>query len=213
MERSCTFYIVRHGQTDWNVKKLIQGQKDIPLNETGELQAKILGEKLKDIKFDAVYSSDLIRAKRTAEIITIEKKLAIATTKALRERHFGKFQGLSFASDKNTSIMKLVNELKAASPQDQKEIENDEFMISRLITFLREVAVVSPNKTILIVTHAGPIRTLLIHLGWAKYENFTEGGIKNLAYIKLESDGVDFFVRETEGITSSRPTRSGGGWE
>ena len=72
-KKYCTIYFARHGETSWNVKKMIQGIKDIPLNKKGEEQAMMIGEKLKNIKFDAVFSSDLIRAKRTAEIILLEK--------------------------------------------------------------------------------------------------------------------------------------------
>lgn len=198
MKNYCTLYIVRHGETEWNVKKIIQGHEDIPLNKKGEAQAKELAKKLGHIKFDAVFSSDLIRAKRTAEIINIEKKLVIQTTKALKERYFGKYQGKSFAI--NNTMMKLINNLKTVTGPGAKEVEGDEKIISRLITFLREVAVAYAKKTILIVSHGGPMRTLLIHLGFATYDNFTEGQIDNLAYIRLKSDGIEFFVEETEGI-------------
>ena len=62
-------YITRHGQTDYNAKELMQGQIDIPLNETGIAQAKATRKKVEDVKFDAVYSSPLDRAKTTASIV------------------------------------------------------------------------------------------------------------------------------------------------
>ncbi len=198
MENYCTLYIVRHGETEWNVKKIIQGHEDIPLNKKGEVQAKELSKKLRHIKFDAVFSSDLIRAKKTAEIIILEKKLAVQTTKALQERYFGKYQGRSFAV--NNEMLRLINNLKMVTGRGAKEVESDEMIISRLITFLREVAVTYAGKKVLVVSHGGPIRTLLIHLGFANYENLNEGQIDNLAYIKLKSDGVDFFIEKTEGI-------------
>ncbi len=196
----CTIYLTRHGKTEWNEKKLIQGHSDIPLNEKGELQSKQLGEKLKDIHFEAVFSSDLIRAKRTAEIILLEKKLAVQMTKTLRERYFGKFEGQSFGGKKNKNIRELINKLKSAPQSVKNEIESDEAIIGRLFVFLREVAVAYQGKTVLMVTHGGPIRTLLIHLGWGTYENFSKGRIDNLAYVILESDGIDFFIKETFGI-------------
>ena len=150
------------------------------------------------MKFDAVFSSDLIRSKRTAEIIILEKELVIQTTKALRERYFGKYQGRSFAV--NNKMIRLINNLKMMKGEEIKEVESDEKIISRLITFLREIAVSHAGKTVLMVSHGGPMRTLLIHLGFASPENFTEGGISNLSYIKLKSDGIEFFIEKTEGI-------------
>ena len=204
MQKFCTIYIVRHGETDWNVKRRIQGILDIPLNKKGEDQAKEMAEKLTNVKFDTVFSSDLIRAKRTAEIITLEKKLAIQTTKALRERYFGKYQGRSFLANKE--LIQLINNSKTAMGMEAKEVEDDEKIISRLITFLREIAVTYLGKTVLMVSHGGAMRTLLIHLGFASYENFSEGGIDNLSYIKLKSDGVEFFIEKTEGIRTIKPT-------
>ena len=198
MKDYCTLYIVRHGETEWNVKKIIQGHEDIPLNKKGEAQAKELAQKLRHINFDAIFSSDLIRSKRTAEIINIEKKLVIQTTKALKERYFGKYQGKSFAV--NNEMTKQINNLKMVSGPEAKEVEGDKMIILRLTTFLREIAVAYANKTILIVSHGGPMRTLLIHLGFATYDNFTEGQIDNLAYVKLKSNGVEFFMEETKGV-------------
>ena len=85
-KKTCTIYLVRHGETDNNVNDIIQGQmKGISLNTTGKDQAKLAALKLKKIKFDAIYSSDLLRAKQTAQIINLEHNLAIKTHKALRE--------------------------------------------------------------------------------------------------------------------------------
>lgn len=81
----CQIYIVRHGETNENLNHIIQGQTDSVLNETGKMQAKKISQRLKNIKFDNVFSSDLLRTRETAEIIAIERKLKVETTKALRE--------------------------------------------------------------------------------------------------------------------------------
>ena len=200
-QKLTTFYIVRHGQTDWNAQKIIQGQLDIPLNETGEKQAKEVAEKFKNIKFDLVFSSDLLRAKRTAEIITLEHKLAVETTNVLRERAFGEMEGKS--SKVFFAYRDLLNALTHEERQHKKPYENfesDHELTTRVITFLRETAITHQGKNILVATHGGILRMILLHLGHFDYKTIEKYMFDNLSYIKLTSDGVDFFVEETSGI-------------
>jgi broad specificity phosphatase PhoE len=160
-----------------------------------------MAKKLADVKFDAAFSSDLIRAKRTAEIISLEKKLAVQTTKALRERYFGKFEGKDWIKYDNEIVTLLKKYRKVGYDQKKAIMEVDDSMISRVTTFLREIAVGYPGKNILMVSHGGLMRTILIHLGFGTYETLPPGSIGNLGYFKLKSDGVDFFIEETDGIT------------
>lgn len=198
----CTLYIVRHGQTDWNLNGITQGQTDIPLNPEGIHQAQELGKNLKHINFDAVFSSDLIRAKKTAEILTLEKKLAIQTTKLLRERRFGTQEGKdNKLLDKSYETWEKLDKKARMQYKPFEGFETDEELIDRFITFLREVAVGHTGKTVLIVSHGGMMRALLNHLS---EEIYVAGSISNLAYLKLESDGVDFFIKETQGINNVR---------
>lgn len=194
-----TIYIVRHGETEWNSKKLIQGQSDSPLTKTGVKQAKELSKKLNKIKFDLVFSSDLLRAKRTAEIIVAEQKLEIATSKLLRERRFGKLEG------KPVKTLRAFDELFAKlkheeiySYKSSPDVESDEEIVTRLINFLREAVIVNAGKKILVVTHGGVMRAFLIKLGISDYKDPV--WIDNTGYIKLETDGVDFYVKGVEGI-------------
>jgi broad specificity phosphatase PhoE len=203
-----TFYIVRHGQTDWNAKKIIQGQIDIPLNETGESQAKEVAKTFKDITFDLVISSDLLRAKRTAEILTLEHNLAIETTKELRERAFGEMEG------KPSNVFFAYRDLLEALSHEERHhkkpyenFESDHEVTTRTITFLRETAVANPEKTILVATHGGILRMILLHLGYFDYKLIENYHFDNLSYIKLESDGVDFFVKELSGIEKVEDVR------
>ncbi len=197
----CTLYLVRHGETDWNVQEIVQGHTDIALNIVGQEQAKLLANELKNIPFSAVYTSDLQRAYKTAEIIILEKKLSIEATNVLRERQFGHFEG---KPRKTLQILdKLVEKLsdqERFSSKSFPDVESDEEMIARVITFLREVAIAHPSKNILVVTHGGILRILLIHLGFMTYAQSQKNIIGNTAYIQLVSDGVDFFVKETKGI-------------
>ncbi|MBI5126917.1 histidine phosphatase family protein [Candidatus Roizmanbacteria bacterium] len=196
MKTNCILYLVRHGQTEWNVRKLIQGHRDIPLNEKGKEQARKLADELKAIKFDAIYSSDLKRASETAGLIASTKGLDVHISEDLRERDFGKFAGQSFEGNRN--LAKFIDDLEKKS--GNKEIESDEKLMNRFVGYLKKITLDNFGKIILVVSHAGPMRTFLIELGWGTYENLNEGCISNLAYIKLQSNGEKFIVRETFGI-------------
>ena len=88
---------VRHGETDWNAATRIQGHTDIALNTTGLAQARQLGLALAQDDIDAVYASDLSRAADTAQAIATHHGLNVLTHQGLRERHFGHFEGLTWA--------------------------------------------------------------------------------------------------------------------
>jgi len=87
--------LVRHGETEWNVEEVFRGRIDIELNQTGIKQAKLLAEYLADLKIDAIYSSPLRRALKTAELIAGYHKLQVEVAPALIDFNFGKWQGLS----------------------------------------------------------------------------------------------------------------------
>ncbi|WP_324780490.1 histidine phosphatase family protein [Thiobacillus sedimenti] len=89
--------LIRHGETDWNVEKRIQGHTDVPLNETGRAQALAMAFNAAHQRFDAIYSSDLARAVETAQALAQREGQAVRLLPTLRERHFGLFQGLTAA--------------------------------------------------------------------------------------------------------------------
>jgi len=201
----CTLYIVRHGETEWNVKGVMQGQKDSILTQKGKLQAKELGQKLNGIVFDAVFSSDLSRAKHTAEIIAMEHKLVVQTHKALRERRFGKFEGSSYADYQN-ELKETLKKYEKLSKEERfrfrvhPTVETEGEAAARFINLLREISIAYLGKTVLVVSHGGTMRILLIHLGYGTPQELSAGVVKNTGYIKLISDGIDFFVKETYGV-------------
>lgn len=89
--------IIRHGETDWNVEKRIQGHTDIPLNDTGRAQALAMAFNAAHQRFDAIYSSDLLRAMETAAALAQREDHSVKPLPQLRERHYGIFQGLTAA--------------------------------------------------------------------------------------------------------------------
>ncbi len=203
----CTFYVIRHGETEGNVKQILQGHSNYPLTERGIAQAREAAVKLQNIHFDKVISSDLFRAKHTARLLTLEKKIVLETTKKLRERSFGKYEGKSwFHEDSHLKKMwkqyEILNDEEKFTFKFDPSQESDEELSARMLTFLREIAVIYSGKTILIVSHGGIMRATLIKLGFGTYQQVPPGAVKNLAYFKLRSDGVDFFIEETDNIGS-----------
>lgn len=196
----CIFYIVRHGRTDWNEKGINQGHVDRPLTQVGEEQAKNAALELKDVHFDAVFSSDLMRAKRTAEIIRLERNLAIQTVKLLKERSYGEFEGKPYeATSVYNAFIEALGDKERFSHKSQG-VESDEEIVTRLITFLRETAIIYKNKTVLVSSHSDIIHKFLIHIGFGTYKNFPLSSIGNAGYVKIASDGIDFLVQETRRI-------------
>ncbi len=202
MNNPATFYMVRHGQTEWNVQGLVQGStSDSALTDEGKRVAKELGTKFSNINFDLVYSSDQLRAKRTAEIIILEKKLAIETTELLRERSFGEFEGRP--NTELNKVKEIIEKLVDAERYVYKHsdaYESDEQLTNRFLTFIREVATANPGKTILLVTHGSFMRLALIKLGFGDYKSLAPGTVDNGGWVKFESDGTDFLIKEYEGI-------------
>ena len=84
------------------------------------------------------------------------------------------------------------------------DIETDEEFFTRFLIFIRETAVAYPGKTILVATHGGLMRYMLVHLGFGTYEELRWGAVTNTAYVKLKTDGVDFFIEETFGVVKNR---------
>lgn len=189
----CTIYLTRHGETEWNEKKLVQGHTDIPLNNKGVKQAKQLGKELENIHFNTVFSSDLLRAKNSAEIIVFGKNLKITIIKALRERFFGRFEGKHL-----DELRKIIGETILITKIKQKklklfDVENDEEVISRLIPFIKKIAKNNLGKNVLIVTHGGLLRAFLSYVNF-KIPKYSEKPMKNTGYLIIKSDGMRFEI-------------------
>jgi broad specificity phosphatase PhoE len=201
----CRFYVVRHGQTEWNVANKLQGHQDSPLTQAGIEAAKARAKTLRDISFTEIFSSDLLRAKKTAEIIALEHNIIVKTSELLRECAFGHYEGMhlnQFLEQLREMIAKreTLSEKEWFAFKLDHDIESDEEVAQRLTQFLREVAMAYPNKTIGVVCHAGVLRASLIQFGYATERSLPHGGVHNMAYYVVDSDGIEFFIKDTEGI-------------
>ncbi len=213
-----TIYLVRHGESEFNRegnKKRIKhvsecGELQGPLSKKGQKQVKKRAYHFNNIRFDAIFSSDLTRAKQTAEIINLERNLIIQTNKILRERKVY-FPGKSVEENENEMRKMLtdLNEEQKMAFKPDVTFESAKEAASRILTFLREIAVAYKGGTVLVINHGNNMSSLLTHLGYAKYDELAHGSIENTGYIILESDGVDFFIKETFGIYKQKNTKRG----
>ncbi|MEF9961065.1 MAG: histidine phosphatase family protein [Erysipelotrichaceae bacterium] len=142
-------YYVRHGQTDWNLQGKIQGDTDIPLNDTGKAQAKDAASQLKNIDFDYIIASPLMRAYETAEIINEYHKKTIVKEERLRERNFGELEGNSIEITKAIAMWDPILNYQPKHGESVLDVEK------RIVTLLDELSVKYKNNTILMVAHGG----------------------------------------------------------
>ncbi len=152
---------VRHGETEENRKRINQGQQGGILTELGIEQAKKLGERLKNEKIDKIYVSDLKRTVDTAkEIIKFHPNVPIVYDKRIREVCLGEFEGKPWGSVSEAAKKQGIPHSLLKPKQGESLFE----MRQRVISFFEKVLEEEFDKTILFVTHGGPVRGLLIHL-------------------------------------------------
>lgn len=142
-------YLVRHGETDWNDKLLFQGHTDTYLNKNGLIQAKYIADEFKNIKFEMIISSDLLRALETADIIKkitgFKKKIIIS--KNLRERNYGSFEGKKYEYLRHK--------------RKNFDGEKDKVFFKRINNFFNSIIKKYKGKNIIIVTHGGVVRQII----------------------------------------------------
>ncbi len=149
-------YVTRHGQTDYNKKRMMQGRSDIPLNEVGIAQAGAAREKLGDIKFDAVYSSPLIRAVKTAEIIGNVSEAEIIKDERIIEANFGKYELMNYYGTGLPMMLYWSFPEVFKAPEGVETIQE---MIDRTSSFLRELEQ-KDYENVLVACHGGIIRPI-----------------------------------------------------
>lgn len=149
------FCIVRHGETDWNSERRIQGQIDIDLNAAGETQARALGAGLSVHSFAAVYSSDLLRAWNTAQIATAGLGLVVSPAPTLRERHFGMLQGLTRDEARQRYPEIYLEHQTRSLHSDYRGGETLAGFARRVTDGLAEMALRHAGQTVLAFTHGG----------------------------------------------------------
>ncbi len=152
-----TLHVVRHGETDWNRERRVQGHTDVPLNDEGRRQSLALAKELSATHLDAAYSSDLSRARETARLVIGAGATALVEDPDLREKHFGTWEGLT-----DDAIRARYPQAVIGSWGDGETVDA---MDSRVIEAVERIARSHDGGSVLLVTHGGPIRALYRHAG------------------------------------------------
>ncbi|TCS81293.1 putative phosphoglycerate mutase [Tepidibacillus fermentans] len=185
-------FLVRHGQTDWNIERKYQGQQDIPLNEIGKAQAlKVADRFFNEFQISAVYSSSLKRAKETAEEIAKRFQLTVQIHDGLRERNFGLLEG-----KKIEEVIKQYPGIHMGNIEKfgSFDIEPFHLLKSRVYLAVKELAKRHVGESIVLVSHGAAINALLHEVSKGKVGSgvtkLTNTGISRMIYDHQEDQWI-----------------------
>lgn len=178
--------IVRHGETEWNAAGRVQGQLDVPLSPVGMAQARAVAAVLGRESFDAIYSSDLIRVRQTAEPVARLLRLEVILDSRLRERHYGVFQGMTYA-DAKERVPDGYARFRAKDPDYAFGTgESLRGFNERCLAFFDELLEGNRGKSILVFTHGGVLEMLYRHATGRGLSTARDFEIPNAALNRLQ---------------------------
>ncbi len=194
---SARMWLVRHGQTDWNAQRRIQGHTPTELNAVGHQQAQVLAQWFATRSMAAIWSSDLPRAMQTAQAIAAHQSCPVIASPALRERSLGAFEGKTW--DEVRAIREEytghgTNNGDLADWTGIPGVESDQQLWNRIRNVLETVADNYPGENVLVVTHGGVLKHILWHvlgLPTGAPRRFT---LVNGLTVVLEKRGKDFYL-------------------
>ncbi len=204
-----SWYLVRHGETDWNRDGMIQGHRDPPLNERGVEATQSLARRVAPYGLAAAYSSDLARAEETTKVILEGRPVPAGTDRDLREFSYGKWEGMT---------MDEARSLEPGVFDRQLGLGNGEFaapggettaqLLGRVRRFYaRTIERHDPDENLLVVTHGGPVRALLVLLLGLPREYFWRFRV-DLGSLSVVSNQSGGRVLEVWNDTGHLPRRS-----
>lgn len=159
-QQPTTFYLIRHGETEWNRIGRWQGHADVPLSALGREQAHALAQRLQTERFtvDHIYASDLSRAFETAQIVARRLRLPIEQLPDLREIHLGSWSGLT----RDEIMQRFPGAL--VTFHYAPDGETRDIFGQRISSAIAHLAKQHPGERLMLVTHGGVIRTFLLHI-------------------------------------------------
>lgn len=201
-------YLMRHGETDFNKEGRLQGHSDIPLNAFGMELAEKTAEGLKDIDFDAAFSSPLKRAFVTAQIVLGDREVPLVTDERLEELNFGKSEGQAFAPMKQNPEHPFYNFLRKPEcyvPTDGGETIGQ--AKERAQAFLQEriLPLEGRCRNVLIVAHGALNRCILNSIAGIQDKDFWRIGLPNCAVSVLSLENGRFRILEESRVYYDTP--------
>ncbi|MCD8198359.1 MAG: histidine phosphatase family protein [Lachnospiraceae bacterium] len=196
---SMDIYLMRHGETEWNRIRRLQGITDIPLNENGITEAKRAAEGLRDVPFDRIYTSPLIRAKQTAEIVRGNRSIEIIETEGLKEISFGEYEGL-ICQKEGYNIPDPNFPRFFEDPEHYRTAPGGEsirHLRERTLHFFRGIMEDPRNEgmTFLMTTHGAAIRGILSGLQELPLKEFWNGRVhRNCGVTKIHVEDGNFQI-------------------
>lgn len=183
-------FLVRHGETNWNKERRIQGRADIPLNEYGIYLAKETAKGLDAITFERCYTSPLIRAVETANLLLAGKDVPIVVDNRIIEMSFGEYEGLSVIGDQHRAPESFQAFIKAPQKyQAPKDGESFETVKKRTKSFINELVEDQElaDKNILVTTHGAALASILNTIKAEPLSKYWGKGVsKNCAVSTIE---------------------------
>lgn len=187
-------YIMRHGETDDNTRRVLQGQKDNPLNERGREQAREAGRELSDLVFDKIYVSPLRRAVETAELATGKDRSELVIEERIKEIGFGVLEGLPSDELKPPYDAFFRDPANYQAPEGGESLEE---LAGRIRSFLDELKGSYPGKNILLVSHGAAIHSIVSQIRREGPEHFWDMSLANCGILVLSDESGEYeIVRE-----------------
>ena len=180
-------FIIRHGETTFNKRNIVQGHIDTSLSRTGKEQAKKISKKLLQQNIDIIYCSDLKRCKQTIEpFLKLKKSIPIHYTKELREMNFGIFEGKP-----GEKMKEWIKETRFSFSSKFPKGESNKDLEKRISSFLKKLIKKEKGKNILLSTHGLTKKALLTQLLNKTKKNYWKGRIPNtaLSIVNIKDDG------------------------
>lgn len=199
--------LVRHGLSEYNSARRFAGSSDVEMTDDGYRQTEQLRDRLAVEKIDAIYSSNLKRAMRTAEVISAKHSLEIIPCPELREINYGEIEGLTFEQiGKNyPAVAELITNFSLQLQFPGGECFEE--FTARICKFLDRLEKHTPSETILVVAHGGPLRTLVCHLLGIGMEHWRQIRIDNasLTIISIHERGtIISLLNDTSHLTKGK---------